>query len=189
MEDVRLEAMREYFFHYPRDMSDLLLRIPIDWESVLVAFPSSKREIETGTDCFALGDYTGCVFHMMRVAELGLRLIAKERGVKSLKGKRGATKPIEWGTWQEVFDVIDQQLTIVRRVSSGPKRDAALAFYETTLSDLRTMRDLYRDPTMHFREIYDKGQAASAMFRTKELMQTLATKLREDRVRKIRWGL
>ena len=77
----------------------------------------------------------------------------------------------------------------MRQANFGPKRDAALTFYKTTLSDLRTMRDLYRDPTMHFRETYDKGQAASAMFRTKGLMQTLATKLREDRVRPIKWGL
>jgi len=136
-----------------------------DWKIVVDAFQSSKREIETGIDCFAMEDYAGCVFHIMRIAELGLRTIARERGVKSLAGKRGQTKPIERGTWQEVFDAIEGQLGAVRRASPGPKRDTALAFYETAISDLRTLRNLYRDPTMHFRETYDKGEAASAIFR------------------------
>jgi hypothetical protein len=184
MEDTKLDAMLEYFFHYPREMSALLLRIPIDWETVLAAFPSSKREIETGTDCYALGDYAGCVFHMMGLAELGLRAIAKERGVKSV-GKR---KPIEWGTWQDVFAAIEGQLKIVRNARPGPKRDAALSFCDTALSDLRRLQG-YRDPTMHFRAIYDKGEAYDAMHRAKSFMQTLATKLNEAKPRKIRWGL
>jgi hypothetical protein len=184
MEDTKLDAMLEYFFHYPREMSALLLRIPIDWETVLAAFPSSKREIETGTDCYALGDYAGCVFHMMGLAELGLRAIAKERGVKSV----GRHKPTEWGTWQDVFAAVEGQLKAVRQARAGPKRDAALSFYDTALSDLRRLQG-YRDPTMHFRASYDKGEAYDAMHRARSFMQTLATKLNEATPRKIRWGL
>jgi hypothetical protein len=51
------------------------------------------------------------------------------------------------------------------------------------------MRDLYRDPTMHFRERYDKGQAASAIFRVHSLMSSLASKLTESKTKKIKWGL
>jgi hypothetical protein len=140
-------------------------------------------------DCFALGDYPGCVFHMMRISELGLRAIAGERGIKTLTGKRGQPKPIEWGTWNEVFDAIENQLKAIRQGNQGPKRDAALSFYDTALSDLRRMRDLYRDPTMHFRETYDKGEAYDAIVRTNGLMTTLAPYLNETKPRKIRWGL
>jgi hypothetical protein len=65
----------------------------------------------------------------------------------------------------------------------------AISFYDAALSDLRTLRGLYRDPTMHFREYYDKGEASSAIFRVQSLMQVLSSKLREDRARKIPWGL
>jgi hypothetical protein len=193
-DDIERGASQEYFFHYPKNLAPLAragiggLNGPSDgWKTIVDAFPSAKREIETGVDCFAMGDYPGSVFHMMRIAELGLRTIAKERGIKGLGKKK--PKPIEWGTWQESFDAIENQLAAIRRASLGPKRDAALSFYDTALSDLRTLRGLYRDPTMHFRETYDKGEAASAMFRVNSLMQSLSTKLREDRVRKIAWGL
>jgi hypothetical protein len=183
-DDIKIGAAREFFFHYPRELALMLNNIDRDWESILSAFPSSRQEIETGVDCYAMGDYSGTVFHMVRIAELGLRTIARERSVKSV-GKR---KPIEWGTWNDVLQAIEGQLKIVRQATPGPKKDAALNFYDTALSDLRTLQG-YRDPTMHFREKYDKGQAYSAMFRTKSLMETLATKLSEKSHRNIKWGL
>ena len=183
-EEIEHAAKQECFFHYPRELAKLVLDIPSEWKIILDGFPSSRREIETGIDCYAFGDYPGCVFHMVRIAELGLRTIARERGVKTV----GKKKPIEWGTWQDVFQAIETQLKIVRQAHAGPKRDAAVTFYDTSLSDLRRLQG-YRDPTMHFRATYDRGEAYDAMHRVKSLMQTLAFKLNETKVRRIRWGL
>jgi hypothetical protein len=159
--DIERGASQQYFFHYPRNLAQLardgLGGAGGEWKTIVDAFPSAKREIEASVDCLAMGDYPGSVFHMMRIAELGLRLIARERGVKTLSGKKGAPKPIEWGTWQQVFDAIESQLTVVRRANPGPKRGGALVFYEAALSDLRTMRDLYRDPTMHISARHTTG--------------------------------
>jgi hypothetical protein len=188
-DEIKRDATRVNFFHYPAEMANMIQHIDEEWGDVIAAFESSPVEIKCGIDCFALGDYSGCVFHMMRVAELGLRTIAKERGVKSLAGKRKQTKPIEWGTWQEVFDAIDNALSVIRRANPGPKRDAAFSFYDTALSDLKRMRGLYRDPTMHFREKYDKGEAYDAIFRTRGLMKELATRLNEANPKRIRWRL
>ena len=184
VEDISIEMKQEVFFHYRRDVADLLRSMPAVWAGVISAFPSSKRDIETGIDCYALGDYSGCVFHMMGLAELGLRTIAMERGVKTV----GKKKPLEWGTWQDAFAAIENQLKAMRSKRAGPKRDAALSFYDTALSDLRRLQG-YRDPTMHFRAQYDKGEAYDAMHRAQSLLVILSTKLREDRIRKIRWGL
>jgi hypothetical protein len=183
------ETKLEHFFHYYREDAKRIENVDEEWKSVISAFPSSRKEIIAALDCFALGDYPGCVFHMMRIAELGLRAIAGERGIKKLSGKRGQPKPIEWGTWNEVFDAIENQLKVIRQGNQGPKRDAALSFYDTALSDLRRMRDLYRDPTMHFRETYNKGEAHDAIVRANGLMTTLAPYLNETKPRKIRWGL
>jgi hypothetical protein len=183
--DMSVALAMESFYHYPADEALALRSIPADWETVLGSFPSTRREIECGTDCYALRDYSGCVFHMMRVAEFGLRTIAKERGVKSV----GRNKPIEWGTWKDVFDAIEKELKDLRGKPAGRKRETALAFYDTAISELRTLQGLYRDPTMHFRDNYDKGEAYSAMFRVRSLMASLSTKLSEDRGRKIAWGL
>jgi hypothetical protein len=95
----------------------------------------SRREI----DCYTLGDYGGCVFHMMGLAELGLRAIAKERGVESV----GKHKPIEWGTWQDVFAAIEGQLKIVRQARVGPNQTisiTSISGYPRIISDVKPER-------------------------------------------------
>jgi hypothetical protein len=156
-----------------------------DWGSVFEKFPSSGAEVKTGLDCYAFGDAAGCVFHMMRVAELGVRTLARERGITSVR----KNIPIKWANWQEVIDAINHELTAIRAKPRGPKKDAALSFYETVLSDLRALQAVYRNPTMHFREAYHASEALNATFRVKSLMTMLATKLNETKPRRIRWGL
>jgi hypothetical protein len=183
-EDIEYGMHHEMFFHYPREMADLLQSYDYDWKETISAFPSARRGISASIDCYAHNDYSGCVFHMMGLAELGLRAIAGERGVEAV----GKSKPIEWGTWQDVFQAIEDRLKVVRHKKAGPNRDLALKFYDTAISDLRRLQG-YRDPTMHFRQSYDKGEAYDAMYRTKSLMQTLSTKLREDGSDEIDWEL
>lgn len=183
--DIEDDTKPQFFFHYQEDMALLLLNREKKWDAVLKAFESVKPEIEAGIDCYAIGHNTACIFHMMRIAEFGLRAIAKERGVKSV-GKK--TTPIEWATWGQVISEIEKTITEIRNTKpAGLKKDTALAFYTTIVSDLRALLHNYRDKTMHFREFYDSGEAESAIFRVHSLMATLASKITEDSARKIPW--
>ena len=192
-EDFLEGCKHEYFFHYPKEMAALATPIiqgfvNLKWQSILEAFPSAKKEIEAGLDSYAFGDLSGCVFHMMRIAELGLRAIARERGITKVGSRRN--KPLEWGTWKDVSDAIRGKIKEIQPKAAGPKRDAALAFYENALDKMRFMQGLYRDPTMHFRDKYEQGEAFDAISNTFSFMATLATKLDEIRPHtKIRWGL
>lgn len=100
-----------FIYVYPRSKVELLERFPEDWKSALNAFPSIGTEAKRGIDCFALDHNTACVFHMCRVAEIGLRTLARERGV--VTGKRGV--PIEWATWGQVFEKIDPYVEDLRK--------------------------------------------------------------------------
>lgn len=124
----------------------------------------------------------------MRLAELGLRAIARERGITKVGGKKN--KPLEWGTWKEVSDAIREKIKEIFGNPAGPKRDEALAFYDNSLDKLQFMQSLYRDPTMHFREKYGKGEAFDAIANAQSFMKTLSSKLDEAHPRrKIRWRL
>lgn len=182
-DEIKRDCIRENFFHYTKEMSNLLYSIDEYWQNTVANFSSLRQEIQAGLDCFAHEDYSGCVFHMMGIAEAGLRAIARERGIRSI-----GSKPLEWAMWQNVFQAIDGELRVIRAKPAGPKKDAALMFYDTALSDLRRLQG-YRDPTMHFRASYEKGEAYDAIHRAKSLMETLATKLNEAKPLKIRWGL
>jgi hypothetical protein len=183
-EAIEDDIITEYFYHYPRNKA-LLLIANSEWIQIFKAFPSAKSEIEEGIDCYAMEHNTACVFHMMRAAEVGLRAIARERRVKTVRSKT----PVEWGTWNDVLRAVEQQLGRIRNATAGPKKDAALAFYNGAMSDLRALQDLYRDRTMHLRESYDEGQAQSAMHRVRSLLDNLASRLNEATIRQIRWGI
>lgn len=108
---VERDASNQFFCHYDNERIKFLKEMPDDWEPVYSAFPSAKPEIEAGVDCYALGHNTACVFHMVRVGEIGLRMIARERGVKDAR----KNVPLDWGTWGQVFAAIEKQLKSIRK--------------------------------------------------------------------------
>jgi len=186
-EHINIAIRQEYFFHYPRELSGLspgLTTVKIGgnindhWQSITTAFPASKREIEAGLDCYAFGDSAGCVFHMMRLAELGLREIAGQLGVATVK--RG--KPLEYAMWGEVIEALQSAiddlvnakgnaapLTADQRATREDKKE----YYRTIMADVQALLSL-RDKNAHFRDDYDKDVAYSAMYRTNEMMALLA---------------
>lgn len=182
-EDIEHDIKQEYFFHYSKDGANSIHTLPQKWGGIYQAFKASKPEIEAGVDCLALGHYTASVFYMCRVAEIGLRAIGIERGVTTVKG----SVPIEWGTWGQVFQAIEPKIEDIKLKPNGPQKDAALAFYQQVLADLRAMHS-YRDPAMHFHSSYEIFDAQKAMFRTHTLMEKLATKLSDQTVGEIPWS-
>lgn len=58
-------------------------------ESFTTSFPNASRELIKAGNCFATNEYTACVFHSMRSAELGLRSLAEYLHIP--------LKPVPWG--------------------------------------------------------------------------------------------
>jgi hypothetical protein len=182
---VQLDANDEFFCHYDKKNVDQIRFVEDGWSDVFAAYPGAKPEIIAGVDCFALGHNAACVFHMCRVAEIGLRAIGRERGVELAKSAQW----IEYATWGAILGAIEPEVEKIRKKRRGPVRDEALKFYDSILSDLRAILNLYRDPSMHFRDSYNDGEASGAIFRVKSLMKALSSKLSEDDEEPISWAL
>lgn len=98
------EIRRQYFFHYPCSKVGSLLRVHDDWVGVLARFKSCTDDVTHGVDCWVSGHHTASVFHMMRVAEVGLRVVAKERKVTTVK----KNAPLSHGQWGDIIDEIEK---------------------------------------------------------------------------------
>src|SRR5207237_403057 len=85
-DDIRFER----FFHYQQNKANLLIHLRSEWGATIAGFPSVEPEIEEGVDCYALEHNAASVFHMMRVAEIGMRALARERQVSFPR------HPLEW---------------------------------------------------------------------------------------------
>lgn len=142
-EAIEDDIKTEYFYHYPNRKGTLVLRVPGDWVNTLRGFPSGKTEVEQAVDCYACEHNTACVFHLMRVAEYGLRALARERRVKLPKKRL-----LEWEGWNGVIVGIRKQVDLIGNKPRGPARDAALGFDRGALEEFEGFKDAYRNNVM-----------------------------------------
>jgi hypothetical protein len=172
-----------HFYRYPQAKAMMVAMAEPEWKTITDAFPNSKEDAMAAVDCFALGHPTASVFHSMRVAEHGLRAIARERRLKI-----GKNKPVEWATWQDIIRELDKEITAVGNKTAGKAKDAALEFYSGARADLNGFKDQYRNLVMHVRAKYDELQARRAIQKVHEFMERISAKI-DHRHHRIRWGL
>lgn len=182
-EAIEGELGRQLFFHYEPAKAALLRQVDANWDKVLKAFKNAEQDIRQGVHCYASGHDTAAVFHMMRVAEHGLRALARERRVTLHRDK-----PLTHENWLKIIEEIEKKAGEIQRTApAGDGKEVALAFYNGALAHLRALKDKYRNRVMHAREIFNPHEAADAMFHTKSLMEGLSKLLTDQSNRQIRW--
>ena len=130
-------------------------------------------EMREAGNCFALSRGTACVFHCMRVAEYGLRHLARRVGAKiSSRGKRC---PIEFGDWGTVITAINNKISKARQRPAGPRRDELLRFYSDAADHCSYMKDIWRNDISHAQRRYNKPETLGVLNRVQEFMKLLAT--------------
>lgn len=182
-EAIEAQLDHRYFYHYPREKADMLLGFEYEWARIIAAFPDVKEEGRAAIDCYALGHHTASVFHSMRVAERGLRAIAKERKIALAK-----TKPIEWANWQDIIISLQKEADAIAKKPPSKQRDRASGFYSGAIADLNAFKNEYRNEVMHARATYDELQALRAYRRVHAFMDRISEKI-DHRHHRIRWGL
>jgi hypothetical protein len=146
-------------------------------------FPSARADFVDAGNCFAIEQYTACVFHCIRAAEKGMRAIARERKIKIIKGK-----PLEWNDWGQIIKAIEDAANqLATKLKFGPQRDRALEFYRGVAGELYGFKDAYRNYVTHDRATYDLHQAASVYHRVGEFMQRVSVYISEEKRGAISW--
>jgi len=149
---------------------------------VAMAFPSAGDDIKEACNCFALGLDTSCIFHLMRVAEIGLRTLAWDRRIVF---KRNA--PIELRELKELLDGLEEAEKKIQTYPKTKARETQFEFYHGAMIELRAFKNLYRSRTMHAREFYGPDQTIKAMTHVTNFMVILATKISEKKRTPLVW--
>lgn len=152
-----IELDRHKFAYIPVAKQEYFEQEALFGENVKNAFKDAANDIKNAGNCYAANLYTAIIFHLMRIAEYGLRALARERGV-TLKNK-----PLEWGEWGIIIRDIEKKVDPMESAHAGPEKDAALSFYRGIIGKLRAFKIVYRHPTMHPRYDYDEYEAWKAM--------------------------
>jgi len=145
--------------------------------AIVAAFPSSHKEMVRAFDCYATGNDTACVFHLMRAAEHGLRALVVGVGVVN------PVVPLEYQQWQNLIEQVESYVRNARIDRwSQPAKGNAQAFFSSVVSDFYAFKDDIRNILMHTRTggTYDEHQALHLIERVTNCLLRLAKHVGED---------
>jgi hypothetical protein len=136
------------------------------------AFPSLRDEIRDAGQALGLGMHNAAVYHSMRIAEKGLRTLARH-----LKANVGA-HPIDHAQWDAIIKALRKRLETMPGPRST-KRQETLKLYGNLVLEAHAFKDAYRNHVSHSMVKYDELQAQGVLNHTAQFMQQLATRMHE----------
>jgi hypothetical protein len=147
-------------------------RIELAWLPIFDSFPSVRYDSLEAFKCYAVGRNTACVFHLMRVLEIGLSSLAKHFGVS-----------FQHANWERVINDIQKAIGEIDKAPNRPTnwRDDR-EFYSQCASHFRVIKDAWRNYTAHARGKYDADECSDILTGVRAFMQKLATRLRDEGV-------
>lgn len=159
------EASEKNVFIMPSDRVQYYDRPHLFGETVDQVFPTATLDIEEAGKCYAMGRNTACVFHLMRVMEVGLR------GLSDLLGNPNDGAP----NWGQILSRCDRELQ--RPTQRSAEWNADPTFFSEATAQLRAVKDAWRNPTMHVEASYDEERTLDIWNAVSAFMRSLARKM------------
>jgi hypothetical protein len=176
----------KHLYLYPAGSVDMLLKTQDLWGPAGAAFPSITTDVAYGVDCVALGHADAAIYHFVRVAEVGLRCLARERRVRVKTKNR--EYPLDYAEWGALLHKLKEAKDKIEKTKRrGATKDSALEFYGSALFALDSFKDV-RNSIMHVRRHYQIDEAATVMRQVRDFMNKISKKLSENQVGPIKWG-
>jgi hypothetical protein len=129
---------------------------------VNTAFPSCADEIENAGTCYALEQNEACVFHLMRVLERSLGVLASKFGVS-----------FDHDNWHNIIEQLEAKIRKMDAATFGPDWKDTQKFYARAANQFMFFKEAWRNHVMHVREVFDEGKALSIFDSVRGFMQTL----------------
>ncbi|SRR6266404_528386 len=179
------ELEQRLFMYMPASAAEKFEKDDLFGSEVKAQFPAASADVKAIGNCYATGNYTACVFHCMRVVELGARAMVRGLKVQNrLTDKHGVRIPVELSEWGKLTHALQ---TGTNQLSAGARTDMRKKkkheFYSHALATFLNFKDAWRNHVSHTREKepYDEFKAMIVMTNTKHFMAHLSTRLNRPR--------
>ena len=170
---IMQELERFKFVYLPTPNSEFFERSDLLGVPSHERFPEVEQDAREAGNCLAFGLYTACVFHLMRIAEFGLRSLAKRVKVKPMHKKM--QMPVEEAEWHQIITAVKGKLTTIQATPRGTKRRRSkLEGWSDAADHCTFMKDLWRNNVSHNRKPYTEAEALAALRRVRDFMDFLA---------------
>jgi hypothetical protein len=163
-----LEGMQ--FLYVSPDLQELYARPEENYGTqVITKFREARRDIAESSKCLAMERPTASVYHSMRIAEHGLRKVAKTFGISFPKSFNSS--------WGQILQQIDHKIKAEELIPIG-KRTAydrqRIQFYAEAAQHIRHFKEAWRDNVSHARTEYTLEEARKVFDAVRHFMQHLA---------------
>lgn len=166
-----LVEMKGYLFFMMTANDRRLYEDPIGWfedgKMVLKRFVRAKADIISAGQCCALGQWTATVFHAMRVAEHGLKRMARNTKIR--------IPDIDSKEWATLIGKLEDHIAEMRK---RPQRTSRLARrierYSEAAVQFRHFKDAWRKHVAHARKDYIESEARTVLNGVKYFMRALS---------------
>ena len=138
------------------------------WRLTFASFPSTKYDATEAFKSYAFGRNTACVFHLMRVLEIGLGVLGAVFGVS-----------LAHTNWGPAIEEIEKKIREMHKDpawKSLPDFKEQHEFYAQSASHFAMLKDAWRNYTAHTRGKYDEQEAFDVMTAVRAFMQKLTAK-------------
>jgi hypothetical protein len=167
--DKDLEYRR--FIYVQSEKARVLDDMVGQWSDIWARIPC-ERDVRDATLSYAMGLNTAAVFHSMRVAEAGLRALAKKMKISILdKGKK---VPIDYGTWEKVITACNNKIADARKLPGDARKERQLQYYSRAADHCTYMKDIWRNEVSHSRKSYIEPEARAVLDRVHAFMEFFA---------------
>lgn len=161
------ELSANWFLAIPADQRELYEQRTAPFgDAVEARFPKAAKDIRAAARCFALNEWTACVFHLMRTLEHGLRWLAVEVGL--------GADAMAHENWKNVIDLIEAKIRAMEGLPKSPEKIARLKELSRLASQFRYFKDAWRNHVSHAHESYDDREAENVWHHVKTFMEQMA---------------
>jgi len=164
-ERINDELLSVHLLQIPESKKGLYGKPNLFGEDVPNKLPTAIYDIEEAGKCLALSRSTACVFHLMRVMELGLQEFAKKLSITIDQNKQ----------WQVILDQVNN--AIGHRPNQTPQEKATRSLYAESTSHLYAVKVAWRNEVMHPRAVYTEEEAQDIFNNVKTFIQQLVAKI------------
>jgi len=133
-----------------------------------------NAHIKDSGNCLAADLNTAAVFHLMLVAEFGMRALATQLKVKI---KNTPTKEAGWAKLIEGIKKKIEIRTAKNEKKQSKKEREFLKFCRLANEQIFFFKEIWRDNTMHAQVRFNESEALGVFERVKKLMQLLAKRI------------
>lgn len=157
------EAFATVFLSIDSDKTKFYTETNLFGAEVAERLAPAIGDIEEAGKCLALDRGTACVFHLMRVMEVGLKRLASDLGIPYAP------------SWESYIDQINTRIAQKHKKKGIHwKRDEP--YFKEIVGDLLTVKVAWRNPTMHIVRTYTPDEADQVFAAVRTLMQRVAVR-------------